>query len=61
MCDANHDGKINIDDIRIMFYDYRNVEVDAGSQHLDVNGDGWVTINDARGCVLLCDNPRCAP
>ena len=27
----------------------------------DQDGNGVITMNDARACVLLCTKPRCAP
>jgi len=54
-CDVNNDGAIDIDDIRL-------IGANRGSSNplYDIDGDGWVTTNDARQCVLDCDKPRCA-
>ena len=53
-CDVNNDGAIDIDDIR-------EIGAHRGTTNplYDIDGDGVVTTNDARQCVLDCDNPRC--
>jgi len=53
-CDVNNDNFIDIDDIR-------EIGAHRGTVNplYDIDGDGWVTTNDARQCVLDCDNPRC--
>lgn len=58
VCDVNSDGSVNILDINIIgkFRGQTSVACPA----CDVDGDGWITTNDARQCVLLCNKPRCA-
>jgi uncharacterized repeat protein (TIGR01451 family) len=56
-CDINRDQKINIDDINLIFA-ARGLRVTTGDPR-DLDGDGLITVNDARGCVLRCDNPVC--
>lgn len=55
-CDVNNDDFIDIDDIR-------EIGAHRGTTNplYDIDGDGVVTTNDARQCVLDCDNPRCVP
>ncbi|MEN6374413.1 MAG: Ig-like domain-containing protein [Smithella sp.] len=56
-CDLNNDDMINRTDI--------NIIMTGRGQHLpgdprDIDGDGWITVNDARGCTLQCTKPNCA-
>ena len=55
VCDVNNDDFIDINDIR-------EIGAHRGTTNplYDIDGDGVVTTNDARQCVLDCDNPRCA-
>ena len=59
LCDVNGDGKIDRNDINLIFTSI-DLPVGVGDPR-DLNGDGLITINDARGCVLLCANKNCAP
>ncbi|HEY7302825.1 MAG TPA: PASTA domain-containing protein [Bryobacteraceae bacterium] len=57
-CDLNADGKIDANDI--------NAILSGRGEHRpgdprDIDGDGWITVDDARACVLKCTNPNCAP
>ena len=58
-CDANADGKIDISDIQAITQ-ARNTTVQAGDPR-DADGDGQITVLDARQCTLKCTNARCAP
>lgn len=58
-CDANDDGQIDIDDVRAIISVQSTAASDACDQR-DTDGNGTLTINDARACVLRCTNPRCA-
>ena len=56
-CDLNDDNLINRTDI--------NIIMSGRGQNLpgdprDIDGDGWITVNDARGCTLQCTKPNCA-
>jgi hypothetical protein len=55
-CDVNNDGQVDI-------YDIQAIGAARGTTNplYDIDKDGLVTTNDARQCVLECDNPRCAP
>jgi polygalacturonase len=58
-CDTNGDGKIDRNDINAIMA-ARGFSVFPGDPR-DVDGDGVVTVLDARACVLRCTNPQCAP
>jgi hypothetical protein len=57
-CDINGDGKVNLDDIQAIFQ-ARNAAAVPGDPR-DVDGDGVITVNDARICTERCDKPKCA-
>lgn len=59
MCDANLDSQVDSLDIQLIGT-YRNVPVTPGIAALDIDGNGFVNANDARKCVLVCTNARCA-
>ncbi len=54
-CDINQDGAVNIDDINAI-----NAKRGTIDPLFDMDGDGLVTTNDARACVLKCDKQLCA-
>jgi Dockerin type I domain len=58
-CDVNTDGKIDITDIQAITQ-ARNMPATPGDPR-DVDGDGKITVLDARQCTLKCTNARCAP
>ena len=58
VCDVNEDGKINIDDINAIF-ERRGYAAEPQDLR-DVDGDGKITVNDARICVNRCTKPLCA-
>ncbi|RNC65600.1 MAG: hypothetical protein ED859_17425 [Desulfuromonadales bacterium] len=57
-CDQNNDGKIDRTDINIIFAG-RGLKLPGDPR--DIDGDGWITVNDARGCTLQCTNTNCVP
>ena len=59
VCDVDWDGDIDRNDVNAIFA-ARNTRAAAGDPR-DANGDGLITINDGRQCVLQCTNPKCAP
>ncbi len=59
LCDVNRDGLVNRDDINAIFA-ARNTPAAPGDPR-DANGDGQITVEDARLCALRCTNPGCAP
>lgn len=58
-CDANGDEAINIDDINLIMA-ARNQPATSADDPRDADGNGWITVLDARMCVLRCTNLRCA-
>jgi hypothetical protein len=58
-CDINQDGKVNVEDMKLIF-SARGLTPVPGDPR-DVDGNGQITVNDARFCVQKCDNPNCAP
>jgi uncharacterized repeat protein (TIGR01451 family) len=59
-CDLNEDTFVDINDVRALA-GLRNQAVDTETRVHDLDEDGRITVLDARGCVLACDNPRCVP
>jgi len=59
-CDVNLDGAIDIFDIRAIA-DNRNQPAANPDDPMDFDQNGVINALDARGCVLACDSPRCAP
>ncbi len=57
-CDIDTDGDVDRDDINAIF-SARGTAASPGDPR-DINGDGVITINDGRLCVLQCTLPRCA-
>ena len=58
-CDINGDGQVDRRDIDLIFA-ARGIPAPQGDWR-DIDGDGLVTVNDARVCVLACTTPSCAP
>ena len=58
VCDVNRDGSVNILDINLITA-ARNQRTTSGDPR-DSDGDGVITVLDARKCVLSCDKPNCA-
>jgi hypothetical protein len=58
VCDVDKDGDIDKNDIALITA-WLGKKVAKGDPR-DFNGDGLVTINDARGCALKCTRPNCA-
>ena len=59
-CDINQDSKIDRTDISLIMAQ-RGKTVPPASPIYDTDGDGKITVNDARACVLKCTNANCAP
>lgn len=57
-CDVTGDGVVDSADVDAIFA-ARGETASGPADARDVNGDGFVTINDARECVLACDLPEC--
>lgn len=58
-CDANGDSNIDRNDI-ILIMTARNTPATGSSDPRDNDGDGIITVLDARQCVLQCDLNNCA-
>jgi len=59
VCDVNHDGVVDLTDINLIVA-ARNAPVPAPTDLRDPDGDGTVTVLDARFCVTKCTRPGCA-
>ncbi len=60
VCDVDGNTQIDINDIRTIFA-ARGQTATGPDDPRDSNGDGLISINDGRLCVLQCAKPRCAP
>ena len=60
ICDANDDGFVDIEDINAIVA-ARNTPASGPDDPRDADGDGTITLLDARQCVPQCTLPRCAP
>jgi hypothetical protein len=58
LCDVDGDGTIGKSDINLI-YSAIGTTVGVGDPR-DYDGNGIITINDARGCVLKCSKANCA-
>ena len=56
-CDVDDNGIINGLDIQAIFTSQEDTA--AADDPRDPDGDGVVTVNDARACVLQCTEPSC--
>lgn len=57
--DINGDGSVDINDVQAIM---SALNQKAGAQDpRDLDGDGWITVLDARRVTLLCTRPNCAP
>jgi hypothetical protein len=56
--DLDNDGDVDQNDLNILL-SYRNKPASACPK-CDLDGDGMITVLDARKLVLLCTRPRCA-
>lgn len=58
VCDIDANGVVDRGDIDLIFAG-RGTTVPPGDPALDIDGDGLITVNDGRGCVLQCTFPNC--
>jgi len=58
-CDIDRDRDVDVNDIDAIFAARGALAVPGDAR--DFDGDGMVTVNDARACVLTCTRPNCAP
>jgi hypothetical protein len=59
-CDVDGDGDVDLGDINLIVA-ARNTPATGPDDPRDFDGDGMITVLDARQCVLQCTNPRCVP
>jgi hypothetical protein len=59
LCDVDTDEDIDRSDISLIVAS-RNQPASGPDDPRDVDGDGQITIRDARSCMRQCDLPRCA-
>jgi hypothetical protein len=59
ICDIDGDGEVSRKDIDAILGARGTQATPADSR--DADGDGVITVNDARICVLACTKPECAP
>lgn len=57
--DLDVDGDVDRDDVKIILAS-RNKLVTGENDPKDINGDGKITVRDARKLMHLCTRPRCA-
>jgi hypothetical protein len=58
VCDVNLDGAVNITDINLIRAGVGKTP--TANDPRDANGDGMITINDVRACILKCTKTSCA-
>lgn len=58
VCDVNSDGSIDSTDVNLIRAAIG--QTPAANDPRDANGDGAITMNDARACTLQCTRPKCA-
>jgi hypothetical protein len=58
-CDVDADGDIDRTDVRAILMN-RNQPSSGPDDPMDADGDGQITIRDAKICISQCTNPRCA-
>ena len=59
VCDVDLDGDIDRTDIGLIVAS-RNQPATSSDEPRDADGDGVITVRDARTCTLQCTLPRCA-
>lgn len=60
LCDTNWDANVDDSDIGEIFA-ARSGAASGPNDPRDMDGDGFITVDDARKCALLCTKPNCTP
>ncbi len=60
LCDVDGNGVVDALDVGLIFAARGNL-ASGPDDPRDSNGDGVISVNDGRLCVLHCTNPRCQP
>lgn len=58
VCDADKDGDVDRHDLSLII-GARQTPANGRDDPRDVDGDGKITVHDARSCVRQCSLPRC--
>jgi hypothetical protein len=58
VCDVDGDGDVDLNDTDAIF-GARGSQAQAPFDPMDANGDGIISVNDGRICVLKCDLENC--
>ena len=58
LCDADGNGDVNIDDIDAINL-AKGTMATGPADIRDIDGDGFITVVDARQCVAYCSLPNC--
>ena len=58
-CDIDVDGDVDRNDISAIIAN-RNQPAAHPDDPMDYDGNNWISVLDARGCMSLCTLPRCA-
>jgi hypothetical protein len=58
-CDVDGNQEVDVDDVDAIFA-ARGTAATGPDDPMDANGDGIISVNDGRICVLECTNPLCA-
>ena len=59
VCDVDVDGDVDSNDIALILA-ARNTPANGPDDPRDADGDGFITVLDARQCALACTLPGCA-
>jgi hypothetical protein len=59
ICDVDGDSEVRRNDIKAILAARGTPAIPGDSR--DADGDGLITVNDARICVLACTKPNCVP
>ncbi|HEV3329627.1 MAG TPA: thrombospondin type 3 repeat-containing protein [Bryobacteraceae bacterium] len=58
-CDVDYNGIVSAHDINYILGSLGPASLDNGPDPRDADGDGMITLADARACMALCSTPGC--